>query len=111
VSKHTLTIDCPICEDEIEVEVTVTHWGSRGSYWEPAEGPETEWEVPKECDSCKGSFSHEQYEELSNKIEKRVDDKLCDWEDDVGQAIADHEVDSYLEDLHYKNTTYGDGPL
>lgn len=112
MSTHNLTIECPICEDEIEVEVSVGSWGYPASFDDPGSGPEDiEWETPTSCTSCKGGFDQDQHQELHNKIEKKIDDSLGDWEHDMAQSAADYEVDRYLEDLHYKNTQYGDGPL
>lgn len=109
MSSHNLTIDCPICGDEIELEVSVGSWGYAPSFDDPGSGPEDiEWETPKSCDSCKNTFTQEQFDQLHNAIDQKIDRSLSDWESDLGSYAAEMEAEARWEDLKDREREQGE---
>lgn len=108
MSTRSVTIDCPICEGEIEVEVDITSWGYKGSYWDPPEGPEVDWTDPTECPCCKNSFDQEQGETVHNLIDKKIDECLPDWEHDAGTYAAEAEAEARFEEERERRMEQGE---
>lgn len=91
--RHEFEIECPwlgndaaIDAHNFEVEVVMVYGGDPGRTYGPpelcypAEGPEFEWAVPRECPECKHSFTDEEFKVLEAAVEQQIAD--ADWTDD-----------------------------
>lgn len=86
----TITVDCPVCEEQIELEVNYTPGiapsGMSGppENYDPGCGDEVELEgdAPKACPECKTVWTPEQKNEFDISIEKALENYEHDSSED-----------------------------
>lgn len=78
MSDHTVTVECPRCSEEIEVEVSISGGFTPASRWEEASAPDVEWAAIEGCthtpdetqEFTPGDFTREEKNALYAAIEE-----------------------------------------
>ena len=100
MASATIQVECPVCEEEFELELDITPGVEESGYgppenYDPGYGPEVELSgnAPKACPECKTVWTPEQKDEVDISIEK---------------AIEKFDTSSYMIDPHARRQRYPD---